>query len=148
MIDLSKSLMKNSGAPLTDEDMDQYRFQNESEILNDLAWTSIEPGVQEPNHPHNIRTISSWPGFFDPCFERYNETHFASESNVFVLGKYFNAEPIDTIRGGWQLFPGALKIDLKNNGSLVNSRPQEPGKDFAISSCTFGNFNGSHRICI
>ena len=46
MIDLSKSLMKNSGAPLTDEDMDEYRFQNESEILNDLAWTSIEPGFQ------------------------------------------------------------------------------------------------------
>ena len=41
--------------------MDEYRFQNESEILNDLAWTSIEPGVQEPNHPHNIRAISSGP---------------------------------------------------------------------------------------
>ena len=53
--------MKNSGAPLTDEDMDEYHFQNESEILNDLAWTSIEPGVQEPNHPHNIRAISSGP---------------------------------------------------------------------------------------
>ena len=53
--------MKNSGAPLTDEDMDEYHFQNESEILNDMAWTSIEPGVQEPNHPHNIRAISSGP---------------------------------------------------------------------------------------
>ena len=52
--------MKNSGAPLTDEDMDEYRFQNELEILNELAWTSIEPGVQEPNRPH-IRAINSGP---------------------------------------------------------------------------------------
>ena len=63
------------------------------------------------------------------CLERYNETHFTSEGNVFVLGKYFNVEPIDTLSGGWQLFPGALKMDLKNNGSLVNSRPQEPGEE-------------------
>ena len=35
-----------------------------------------------------------------------------------------------TISGGWQLFPGALKMDLKNNGSLVNSRASEPGEHF------------------
>ena len=67
------------------------------------------------------------------CLERYNETHFTSDGYVFVLGKYFNVEPIDTLAGAWQLFPGALKMDLKNNGSLVNSRPQEPGEDFILS---------------
>ena len=40
--------MKSLGAPLTDEDMNEYRFQNESEIFNELAWTSIEPGIQVP----------------------------------------------------------------------------------------------------
>ena len=69
-------------------------------------------------------------GSLDLCFERYNETHFTSDGKVFVLGKYFNAEPIGTIPGEWQLFPGALKMDLKNNGSLVNSRSQEPGENF------------------
>ena len=64
------------------------------------------------------------------CLERYNETHFTSDGYVFVLGKYFNVEPIDTLAGAWQLFPGALKMDLKNNGSLVNSRASEPGEHF------------------
>ena len=43
--------MKSLGAPLTDEDMNEYRFQNDSEILNELAWTSIEPGIQVPRFP-------------------------------------------------------------------------------------------------
>ena len=43
--------MKNSGAPLTDEDINEYFFQNESEILNQLAWTSIELEIQEPRFP-------------------------------------------------------------------------------------------------
>jgi len=81
-------------------------------------------------------------GPLDPCFERYNETHFTSDDNVFVLGKYFNAEPIGTIPGGWQLFPGALKMDLKNNGSLVNSRSQEPGEIFKRLLTPCYNFEG------
>ena len=52
--------MKNSGAPLTDEDMNEYRFQNESEILNELAWTSIEPGIHGPYLSRNI------PGIIEP----------------------------------------------------------------------------------
>ena len=40
---------------MTDEDMNEYRFQNESEILNELAWTSIEPEIQVPRFPLRYR---------------------------------------------------------------------------------------------
>ena len=63
----------------------------------------------------------------DPCIERYNETNFMADEEIFVLNKYFNIEPINTTVGEIQLFPGALKIDLKNNGALINSRPSQSG---------------------
>ena len=85
-------------------------------------------------------------GSLDLWFERYNETHFTSDSNVFVLEKYFNAEPIGTISGGWQLFPGALKMDLKNNGSLVNSRSSEPGEHFKRFPIPYGAYRMAHTL--
>ena len=51
-----------------------------------------------------------------------------ADEEIFVLDKYFNIEPINTTVGEIQLFPGALKIDLKNNGALINSRPSQSGK--------------------
>ena len=44
---------------MTDGDINGYHFQNKSEILNNLAWTNIEPGIQEPHHLYIIREISS-----------------------------------------------------------------------------------------
>ena len=49
--------MELSGAPLTDEDINKYHFWNETELLNDLAWTSIEPGIHGPYLSHNIPEI-------------------------------------------------------------------------------------------
>ena len=89
--------------------MCQFGFHryNESELFNDLlAWTSIE---------------------------RFNKTHFKSDGKIFVLEEYFNAEPVNSPNGEWQLFPDALKLDLKDNGSLLNSWSNEPGESLLMT---------------
>ena len=64
----------------------------------------------------------------DFCIERFNKTHFKSDGKIFVLEEYFNAEPVNSPNGEWQLFPDALKLDLKDNASLLNSWSHEPGE--------------------
>ena len=51
-----------------------------------------------------------------------------SDGEIFMLSKYFNIEPVDTIAGEAQLFPSALMMDLKNNGLLINRRPAQLGE--------------------
>ena len=47
-----------------------------------------------------------------------------SDGEIFMLSKYFNIEPVETIAGE---FPSALMMDLKNNGLLINRRPAQLG---------------------
>ena len=68
----------------------------------------------------------------DFCIERFNKTHFKSDGKIFVLEEFFNAEPVNSPNGEWQLFPDALKLDLKDNGSLLNSWSNEPGESLLI----------------
>ena len=54
--------------------MNEYRFQNESEILNELAWTSIEPGIQVPRFPQQSRLDQGRLEWLvaGPCVSRLN----------------------------------------------------------------------------
>ena len=69
----------------------------------------------------------------DFCIERFNKTHFKSDGKIFVLEEYFNAEPVNSPNGEWQLFQDALKLDLKDNGSLLNSWSNEPGESLLMT---------------
>ena len=64
------------------------------------------------------------------CIERYNQTHFQSDGKIFVLEKYFDAEPVNSQNGHWQRFPDALKMDLKDNSTLLNTWSEEAGESF------------------
>ena len=56
------------------------------------------------------------------------DTHtLKSDGKIFVLEEYFNAEPVNSPNGEWQLFPDALKLDLKDNASLMNNWSHESG---------------------
>ena len=134
----------NLGAPLTVADLCQFSFLkiNETELFNDLlAWTSIESGIQGPHDSRN--PLSSFKLDFiqwmwmcsssDFCIERFNKTHFKSDGKIFVLEEYFNAEPVNSPNGEWQLFPDALKLDLKDNASLLNNWSHEPGESLLMT---------------